>query len=203
MMGKSNSEIAKIICSSGFAYNQPWFYNHPYALRCELDCDNIKNAKTRVLSIYNILFLNGVDAVLFDYWVEDLYECDKISKSEINNAIKQLKLAAKWINNYPHTIVRGMMNGEIDDDVRYKSRVVCYVKDKKINYKKIINYNICEKNYSPISFVSFENECVLSIYDECGCDIVFANKEKMCQFYSNLKPYFLEYDIEEMERRIR
>ena len=49
--------------------------------------------------------------------------------------------------------------------------------------------------------MSFENECILSIYDDRGCDIVFATKEKMREFYNKLNPYFLEYDAEEMSRR--
>ena len=31
--------------------------------------------------------------------------------------------------------------------------------------------------------------------------IVFCQKEKMKQFYHKLKPYFLQYDAEEMEKR--
>jgi hypothetical protein len=54
-----------------------------------------------------------------------------------------------------------------------------------------------------ISFVSFENECILSIYDSRGCDIVFATQEKMKEFYHTLEPYFLDYDRAEMERRYK
>ena len=47
----------------------------------------------------------------------------------------------------------------------------------------------------------YQENSDLSIYDHRGCDIVFATKEKMREFYNKLKPYFLEYDAEEMSRR--
>lgn len=43
----------------------------------------------------------------------------------------------------------------------------------------------------------------MSIYDDRGCDIVFANKEKMRKLFTKLKPYLLDYDMEEMENRIK
>ena len=52
-----------------------------------------------------------------------------------------------------------------------------------------------------VGFVSFENECILSVYDDRGCDIVFATREKMNAFYHKLRPYFLNYDLDEMEKR--
>ena len=66
--------------------------------------------------------------------------------------------------------------------------------------EKLIKEQIEERGFDT-SFVSFENECILSVYDDRGCDAVFADKEKMCEFYPLLKPYFLEYDIEEMQKR--
>ena len=54
-----------------------------------------------------------------------------------------------------------------------------------------------------ISLVSFENECIFSVYDDRGCDVVFMTYEKMKAFYPALRPYFLDYDLAEMERRLR
>ncbi|MBO7555412.1 MAG: DUF3885 domain-containing protein [Neisseriaceae bacterium] len=42
---------------------------------------------------------------------------------------------------------------------------------------------------------------MLSIYDDRGCDIVFATKEKYQEFYNKLQKYLLEYDLEEMKKR--
>ena len=52
-----------------------------------------------------------------------------------------------------------------------------------------------------VGVVSFQNECIMSVYDDRGCDIVFATHEKMKEFYHTLEPYFLSYDAEEMKKR--
>ena len=71
----------------------------------------------------------------------------------------------------------------------------------RIPVNRLIRRNIWEQHLAPVGFVSFENECILSIYDDRGCDIVFATHEKLREFYPLLKPYFLTYDAEEMARR--
>ena len=80
-------------------------------------------------------------------------------------------------------------------------RVVCYSDGRGFDTNDIIDRQIGETFGHDISFVSFENECILSIYDSRGCDIVFATQEKMKEFYHTLEPYFLDYDRAEMERR--
>lgn len=61
------SIVEKNILSRDFAYLQPWFYDHPYAMRCELGIgdDNdeyLRAAKRRAMEIYHLLFPNGADA---------------------------------------------------------------------------------------------------------------------------------------------
>ncbi|MBQ8213270.1 MAG: DUF3885 domain-containing protein, partial [Clostridia bacterium] len=80
-----------------------------------------------------------------------------------------------------------------------KNRIICYT-DSKYPYKKRVIENF-PWGWRTVHFVSFENECILSIYDHRGCDVVFATKEKMREFYDKLKPYFLESDVEEMAKR--
>jgi len=69
------SKVEALICDREFSYLQPYFYNNPYALRCELGVGEgvqyHKNAKERALKIYNILFPHGADAIFFDYYVCD------------------------------------------------------------------------------------------------------------------------------------
>jgi hypothetical protein len=57
---KSNSQIEKSITDVSFLYKEPWFYNHPFALRCELGIGDtkreyLKNAKKRAYEIFDIL----------------------------------------------------------------------------------------------------------------------------------------------------
>ena len=65
----------------------------------------------------------------------------------------------------------------------------------------LIEKQIADENNSEVSLVSFENECILSVYDDRGCDIVFSTHEKMCEFYPMLEPFFLPYDCEMMKKR--
>ena len=51
-----------------------------------------------------------------------------------------------------------------------------------------------------MSFVSFDNQCIFSVYDDRGCDIVFFDVEKYKEFYIKLEQYFLDYDRETMRK---
>lgn len=205
---KSNSKIEEMITDASFLYRQPWFYNYPFALRCELGIGNsrgvyLKNAKKRAYEIFDILFQKSPDAIFFDYYIEDLSlgEGEIYVKNTTRYSAENIKFLAKHINHYEHAVVR---NIEPDEDARgfhiQKNRIICYV-DEKYPYKNRIVKNLSWKDRT-VHFVSFENECILSIYDNRGCDIVFATKEKMRAFYSKLEPYFLAYDLEEMQKRI-
>lgn len=62
------------ICSREFSYLQPYFYNHPYGLRCELGQGDaheayMATALRRALELYDILFPKGADAICFNYWL--------------------------------------------------------------------------------------------------------------------------------------
>ena len=203
---KSNSEIESLITDASFSYKQPWFYNHPFALRCELGIGDskhvyLKNAKKRAFEIFDILFQNPPDAIFFDHYIEDVSSWDGIN---VNNTIRyfkrNIKFLAQHVNKYENTIVFNIpLDEEEEENNVQKNRIICYA-DSKYPYKKraIENFSWGSRT---VHFVSFENECILSIYDDRGCDIVFATKEKMREFYNKLKPYFLEYDAEEMSRR--
>lgn len=210
-MNKENtgSLIEKLICDKEFTYMRPWFYNQPFALRCELgvgetDKEYIKNALNRANEIFDIIFKDGVDALFFNYYFYNWCDNEEIhTKFEIKSFKNQIKNLAKWFNKYPHKIVCNLPS-EMEEESEITNRIVCFVRDYKINYKKLIKQNIIAYHInSPISFVSYENECIMSIYDDRGCDIVFANKEKMREFFTRLKPYLFDYDMEEMKNRIK
>ena len=204
---KSNSQIEKLISDVSFLYKEPWFYNHPFALRCELGIGNtkrkyLKNAKKRAYEIFNILFSTSPDAIFFDYYIQDFSLWDGIKVNRTVDFFKEnLKFLAKHINKYEHTVV---FNIPLDEDEKecnlQKNRIICYT-DNKYSYKKraIENFPWSSRK---VHFVSFENECILSIYDDRGCDIVFAIQDKMREFYHKLEPYFLAYDLEKMKKRI-
>ena len=103
-------------------------------------------------------------------------------------------------SRYVHRVVRNLPVYEnMDDAVRH--RIVCYPDRKGFNTSKLLKMQL-EYPDNDISFVSYKNECILSVYDNRGCDIVFSCPEAMVHFYPALEPYFLDYDRVEMINRL-
>ena len=93
--------------------------------------------------------------------------------------------------------------GDPDYDSRRRHRIVCYSDGIGFDDRGLIEKQISDGDSPEISLISFENECILSVYDDRGCDIVFMTYEKMKSFYPALSPFFLAYDLAEMERRLQ
>jgi len=217
------SKVEALICDREFSYLQPYFYNNPYALRCELGVGEgvqyHKNAKERALKIYNILFPHGADANFFDYYVcdystsgeaeekaydDDVFNYEEYTESYINFEVRQLRFLYRYQGKYRHNVVRDLKTYEKQGseyaERERRNRIICYSDGKGFDYDSLIDLQIAEKGYD-ISFVSFDNECIYSIYDDRGADAVFVTREKMRRFYPILKPYLFDYDAEEMEKR--
>ncbi len=214
------SEIEKLILDRNFSYLQPYFYNNPYALRCELGIgeeDYMSNAKKRALEIYDILFPEGADAFIFDRWAYDYsdsgeaevdeyaYMADELSdllNNTIDNEMEYLRFLLENKLKYRHVAVRDLETYDEDqpDETERRHRIVCYADGKNIDYESMLDRQINWNGYA-IGFVSFKNECIMSVYDDRGCDVCFATREKMREFYGALKPYFLSNDLEEMQKR--
>ena len=220
----SSSIVEKRICSNDFQYLQPYFYNNPYALRCELGIGDtseeyMENAKRRATEIYHILFPNGADAIFFNYWLYDYcdsgdaekhaYGSDFDPEGIIENRLEfekeKLRFLSYYQLNYRHVTVRNLDTYDDPDDIDFdrqqRNRIVCFSDSIEFDYQHLNNQEIEVVNGHEVSFVSFEHECIFSIYDDRGCDIVFMTHDKMKEFYNELQPYFLEYDVEEMAKR--
>lgn len=217
----NKSVVEKMICSSDFSYLRPYFYNHPYALRCELgigDEQYMENAKRRASEIYRILFPTGADAIIFNYWIYD--HCDSgeaeyhkyapddvegLVQNTIDCEVEKLRFLLSYQLKYRHMSVRNLETYDSPDDIDFdrqrRNRIVCYSDGIGFDFEDLISREIEVVNGHEVGFVSFENECIFSIYDDRGCDIVFMTHDKMKEFYNELQPYFLEYDIEEMQKR--
>lgn len=211
------------ICSKDYPYLQPYFYNHPFALRCELGMgdehdDYLANALRRALEIYDILFPNGADALMFNHWLYDYCDsgdaevdnCSEIEEfrdiveSRIENEINKLRFLTEHQWKYRHITVPNLQTYDAPEDEDYdrqrRNRIICYSDGKVFDHESLLNQEIRWEGHE-VSFVSFRNECIFSVYDDRGCDIVFMTQEKLREFYHKLQPYFLEYDISEMEKR--
>ena len=182
--------IIEQISDGSFLYLQPWFYNNQLALRCELGIGEEKymeNAFSRAIQIASILFENRkIDAAFFNQYfdadgsvyVEGDFELNIDKKIDLN---RNLLLAS---NN-------------IDDDISAVKRCIAYDVDF-ITLESILKNQIeCQIN-PLVSFVSLDNQCIFSVYDDRGCDVVFFTKEKYREFYVKLEQYFLDYDREKM-----
>ena len=197
------SDIEKRLLDRDFAYLRPWFYQNPHALRCELgqgdDSETyMHNAYRRAKEIFAILFPDGQpDAVIFDQCVYEIPMRQPYAHKE--RAFFNRMTARR------HVIVPNLRTYEDEDGEEEKTytrnRVVSYRDTQDFPVHRLIRRCIWEQHIAPVGLVSFENECILSIYDDRGCDIVFATHEKLREFYSLLKHYFLDYDAEEMARR--
>lgn len=196
MENKMKSRIEEMICDRSFAYLRPYFYNCSYALRCKLgggDTDRkwFANARRRAKEISDLLLKGGIDAILFNCWYGDL---DDAFLAE------QARFRDRFLNSYHHLVLENMPVYEDSEGVR-RDRVICFSDGKGFDLSELIERQISGAGEHEISFVSFQNECILSIYDDRGCDAVFATREAMRAFCSQLEPYFLDFDRIEMQRR--
>lgn len=220
------STIEKLILDQSFDYLQPYFYSNPYALRCELGIGNtteeyMKNARERAASIYHILFPQKADAILFNYWMydwsdtgdaeKDLFDSNSEDISRIIDLrlcaeMRSLRFLSEMMMNYRHVSVKDLKTyddpTDADAGLTRRNRIVCYADGVGFDDLDLIEKQIKDDNNSDVSLVSFQNECIFSVYDDRGCDIVFSTYEKMREYYPLLKPFFLPYDVEEMEKRL-
>ena len=212
------SQIERLILSREFPYLQPWFYNHPWALRCELGRGRSRvafrrRARERAEEIYRILFPTPADAVIFNYRLEDwstsgpartealglsAEEAAALLKADIRAEVTQLRFLEDMQNRYRHAAVRDLPLGEAEEGRRH--RIVCYADGTGFDDLSLLRRQLRDEGLD-VGLVSFPNDCILSVYDDRGCDVVFAGPEKLAEFYPRLEPYFLDYDREEMARR--
>ena len=215
----ADKSIAALITSPDFPYLQPYFYNHPYALRCALGAGSgrafRRTAFARAREIYRLLFPNGPDAFLFsvqltDYCISGAPENGIEGNEAENRRIlrderEQLAFLLDCQASWQHVVVRDLSTyaepGSDETDRIRRNRVVCYADGKPIPGIELLRRQITERGAHEIGLVSFANDCILSVYDDRGCDVVFASAAKMKAMYPALEPYFLAYDLAEMQRR--
>ena len=217
------SQIEELILSRDFPYLQPYFYNHPWALRCELGRgktpeDFARTTRERAEAIYRILFPTPADAVIFSYGIYDRsFTGDPgtdhpafsdearrwFIETQIREEANQLRFLEAMQSRYRHAVVRDLpVYDEGPERDHWRHRIVCWPDAWGFDDLGLLQRQLKdEPEPLEISLVSFANECILSVYDHRGCDIVFADHASMMRFYYRLEPFFLAYDAEEMARR--
>lgn len=217
------SRIEQLLLRQDFDYLQPYFYNHPYALRCELGSGEtheayMAEARRRADAIRHILFPHGADAMIFSYWITDWSDTgeaealqysdpEDVLAARVERQTHAFRFAAEAMMYYRHAAVKGLKTylepDDPDFDSMRRSRILCYADARGFDEPALIEQQLTLDTDLEIGLVSFENECILSVYDDRGCDVVFAVPEKLRTFYPLLQPYLLDYDRAEMERRFR
>ena len=167
------------------------------------------------MQIYHILFPNQADAIIFSQWIIDFSdnsdawekEYGSNAEKEIDSLVEEESRALRFLLDntlhYRHISVKDLKIYDHMDPATRRNRIVCYADDNGFDDMALIEKQMADRDIDEVSLVSFENECILSVYDDRGCDIVFATYEKMCEFYHQLKPFFHSYDMELMEKRYR
>lgn len=220
------SLIESMLLDPGFDYLRPYFYTNPFALRCELGIGDdaeeyMHSARARAREIYSILFPCGADMISFNYRIFDWFDSGEADAARyggadetaemweniIRSETRALRFLCDCQTKYRHVSVKGLKPcadpEDPDDETARRNRIVCYSDGLGFDDLALIDAQIESEDNFEVSLVSSENECILSVYDDRGCDVVFATREKMERFYPLLQPYFLPYDMEEMERRVR
>lgn len=204
----SENEIIKKIADKQFGYERPWFYNNPLGLRCDLGTARTRRKIfKRTLKIFDALFENGVDYVFINHYVYDISRdwenVEFISGTPGTDDDRVAKILFE-LQGYPHKTVEDISvdKAYYSEDLIKVNRCIAKTSGQKLNYKKYVKYNLFDTS-PEVHFVSFENECIYSIYDNRGADIVFFSREKLRKFFNILQPYLLDYDLEEMKERLK
>ena len=215
------SVMEQRILDPAFDYLQPYFYQNPYALRCELgqgeDTETyLRAAHERAGEIYRILFPHGADAIFFNRWSYDWSDSGEPESAmwndpaaEVERRVREESRALRFLlemqMRYRHVSVKNLRTYLEPDDPDFanvrRSRVVCFSDGAGFDDLGLLERQLADRDNLEISLVSFEHECILSVYDDRGCDVVFADAAHMREMYDALRPYFLDYDLEEMNKR--
>lgn len=209
-----------MLLDGAFDYLKPYFYSNTFALRCELGQGEgeafSRSARRRAEEIRSILFPRGADAILFSHWITDWSdtgapeaaqwsEPEEVVGLRLWNETEALRFLLEMQMRYRHTAVKNLGTYLDPDDPDFanvrRNRVVCWSDGTGFDEPALIERQLADRENLEIGLVSFENECILSVYDDRGCDVVFADAAHMRAFYDRLRPFFLDYDLAEMEQR--
>lgn len=189
------NNVSNLLLDNSFLYHEPWFYNNKLALRCELRIGKNKgyldNAFRRAISIATILFENRkIDAAFYHLYFD-------VNGNAYDSPDYALNI---------HTIIELSRDSlirleAIDDDISAVKRYISYDIDF-VTLESLLKSHIECQEYPPVSFVSFDNQFIFSVYDDRGCDIVFFDNKKFKEFYFKLEPFFLDFDREKMAKTL-
>ncbi len=111
-----------------------------------------------------------------------------IIENRITIESQKLRFLSCMQMKYRHFTIRDLETYDDSTDPESgrcrRNRVICYSDGKGFDHRKLIEDEINWEGFE-VSFVSFRNECILSVYDDRGCDVVFMTHEKLKNSMTN------------------
>lgn len=184
------SKIEQTVLKPDFCCGDQFTGGNIFTLRCVVE------SKTE---LFRALFERGVDAgfyhlFLYDRAGELASEGDRAHVLQEED--ERFRQFCAWAN-YPHVLISDVAKGDGERLLRV-DRLICYfngiARESLPNFERSIG---CGENR--LHLISFRNECVFSVYDD-RCEVIFATKEKYCEFFARFKPYCLSGDMRIMQR---
>ncbi|WP_439108522.1 DUF3885 domain-containing protein [Alkalihalophilus lindianensis] len=201
----------------------PLFYLWKYGIRFEIsmpwveheDKDNLQQINERTVTIFNKVF-NQEDEI---FLITDIH-CEK---SETFLQKRPTKVYQKYIKNketvrkLQHTILPSVFLEEDGEDYAemVTHRFVLSCKKKDIRYKALLTAISYEdfphpeqilkgfpRNGIDIYLVNITKKMIYHLYDDRGCDVIASNKEDLYSLYQDCNDWILDYDRDEIEKRL-
>jgi hypothetical protein len=214
--GDGTPRVEDLLKNPDFPYLQPYFYNNALSLRCELSTGTKRSAIRRAREIMDLLMGKTPEAVVFNYHLTDFSDsgpaakevydgvegAESVHSGYLRDVTRMTRFLLAMQTEYRHEVIKNVPSVLTEEEgLVLNNRIICYSDGAGFDTDKFLKLCIDDRFDPDIGFVSFENDCILSIYDDRGCDVIFANEEKFLEFYDKLEPYFLEHDRQLMEER--
>lgn len=189
-----NFKIEKLLDDPNFSYGEELPFAHIFALHCKpgfgKDETCTARRRTGIKRIYDAVFQNGVDAVFFDRF---RYHCKDLQEKKRKEASSAKRLQ-KW-KRYPHKTFKKICE-DFDENWSVDRAVFFFNGSENIDFFEFMLANGVKE---PIHLVSFQNECIFSLYAE-EIELVFATKTKYVEFFEKLEKRLIARHLKRMLR---
>ena len=152
--------------------------------------DGTESAK-RLTAIGTILFPDGPDFVFVD---EYRYNYGSLMEEDLYKRFgEQMAVFSVALDDAEISDSEGELIGKTRHIFRFDG--LCDFEEELLKQLK--------PHYSRVHFVSKRLNCILSVYDQRGCAIVFFDKRHFKKAYFLLHEYLFDYDMKLMESRLK
>lgn len=186
------SNVLVNIKRTDFYYTMPWFYNHDFALRFELNGDSalaLEIIKFILKDKFNLAFLDQLD-YSNDEEYKEIFKCSKL--------IDTLKGKSC---NYEELRLECTQFEKDEFAADFKHRHIFY--NPRFSLLEIIKHNMFKIEEPTIHLTSTEIPVICSIYDERGMDVIFFDLNLARQVFYQFTAYLLANDLSLMMDKLK